>query len=243
MFHIRGLWTAIAAVGFVLASIGCSSNSSPEAAQKPSRKDAGGRDDKHVAKGPARHMQAVEQPKRQESPPPPLPATMPKVNLSEELRANCLVKVGDVMPTPRLPDIKTGSLASLYGKKLTVVCFWAAVDRRSALETANILRSLTNEIAMPFAGKGVQVIGIELARNDVDTAAWESVRKTVSKLPFPCLSDGKGQYLGYLCKDDKVPRVYLLDPKGKILWFDVEYSRSTREDLVQGIRVALGELK
>ncbi len=89
----------------------------------------------------------------------------------------------------------------------------------------------------------MQVIGIELAHNDVDTAAWKSVREAVSKLPFPCLSDGKGQFLGRVCKDNKVPRVYLLDAKGKILWFDVEYSRATREDLVQGVRVALGELE
>jgi hypothetical protein len=243
MFHVRRLWIVVAVAGLALPNSGCSSNSSPEAARKPSRKDAGERGEKRAAKGPERHNQPAVQPKRQEPPAPPLPATMPKVNLSDELRANCLVKVGDVMPTPKLPDIKTDSLASLYGKKLTVVCFWTAVDRRSALETANILRSLTGEIAKPFAGKGVQVIGIELARNFVDKAAWESVREAVSKLPFPCLSDGKGQYLGYLCKDDKVPRVYLLDAKGKILWFDVEYSRSTREDLVQGIRVALGELK
>jgi hypothetical protein len=235
MFHIRGLWIAIAAAGFILASIGCSTNTSPEPARKPSGKEAGGKGDKHVGFAPQKHRKPALQPKQQEPPP-----TMPKVNLSDELWANCLVKVGDVMP---LPDIKTKSLASLYGKKLTVVCFWTAVDRRSALETANILRSLTGEIAKPFADKGVQVIGIELARNMVDMPAWESVREAVSKLPFPCLSDGKGQYLAYLCKDDKVPRVYLLDPKGKILWFDVEFSRSTREDLVQGIRVALGELK
>ena len=44
-------------------------------------------------------------------------------------------------------------------------------------------------------------------------------------------------------KDDADIVLYLLDAQGKILWFDVEYSRSTREDLVQGIRVALGELK
>jgi peroxiredoxin len=245
MFQVRRLWTVVMAVGFALATFGCSSNSSPEAARKPSGKDMGGRGEKRAAKGPERHKQPVVQPKRQEPPLPPPPATMPTVNLSDELRANCLVKVGDVMPKTDQLDIngKTQSLASLYGKKLTVVCFWTAVDRRSALETANILRSLTGEIAKPFADKGVQVIGIELARNDVDKAAWESVRKAVSELPFPCLSDGKGQYLAYLCKDDKVPRVYLLDAKGKILWFDVEYSRSTREDLVQGIRVALGDLK
>jgi peroxiredoxin len=233
MFQFRSSWIVVIAAGLALTSIGCSPKPSHEAAGKPT--------DKNAAKRPANQDRAVVQPRRE----PPPPATIPKVNLSDELRAGCLVEVGDALPKGELPDLadKTHSLASLYGKNLTVVCFWTAASRRTQLEAADTLRSLTNDVAKPFVKKGVQVIGIEVARNFVNGAAWESIRETVSKLPFPCLTDGKGQYLGNVCKDDKMPRVFLLDAKGKILWFDVEYSRSTREDLVQGIRVALGELK
>jgi peroxiredoxin len=236
MFQSRKSWVAVIVAGLALSLAGCPS--------KPSG-NANARADKHPAPQPTSESQ--QEPTAREAKPeePPPPPTIPKVNLSAELRAKCLVDVGMVMPKAELPDLanKTHLLASLYGKKLTVVCFWTAVDRRSALEAANTLRSLANDVAKPFAEKGVQVIGIEVARNFVDVAASDSIRETVSKLPFPCLSDGKGQYLGRVCKDDKVPRVFLLDAEGKILWFDVEYSRSTREDLVQGIRVALGELK
>ena len=135
------------------------------------------------------------------------------------------------------------SLASLYGKKLTVVCFWTAVDRRTALEAADTLRSLTNDVARPFARKGVQVIGIELAQTTWIWRLEEHSRSRVETAVSMSRRDGKGQFLGRVCKDDKLPRVFLLDAKGKILWFDVEYSRATREDLVQGIRVALGELE
>jgi hypothetical protein len=37
----------------------------------------------------------------------------------------------------------------------------------------------------------------------------------------------------------KLPRSYLLDPSGKILWFDLEYSPTTRRDLAQAIRFTL----
>jgi hypothetical protein len=37
-----------------------------------------------------------------------------------------------------------------------------------------------------------------------------------------------------------MPRTYLLDPTGKILWFDVEYSRSTRRDLSEALDAMVG---
>jgi peroxiredoxin len=236
VFQISRLWMVVVAAGFAAMSVGCSSETSHRPDARSSAKE-------HLGEGVRRQQRAAVKPKLEEPPLPPV--TIPKVKLSDELRKNCLVQVGDVMPKAELPDRagKTQRIASLYGQKLTVVCLWTAADRRSQLEAAETLRSLTNDIAKPFAGKGVRVIAIEVARNTVVPEARQNIRETVSKLPFPCLMDGKGQFLGSVCKDDKLPRVYLLDADGKILWFDVEYSRSTREDLTQGIRVALGELK
>ena len=39
----------------------------------------------------------------------------------------------------------------------------------------------------------------------------------------------------------KLPRTYLLDPTGKILWFDIEYSLGTRRELNQALRAVAGE--
>jgi len=39
---------------------------------------------------------------------------------------------------------------------------------------------------------------------------------------------------------EKLPRTYLLDAQGKILWFDIEYSRSTRRELLEAVRFVLG---
>ena len=230
MLQFRRSWVVVIAAGLALTGMGCSSKPSHEAAHKPA--------DKNAAKRPANQDRAVVQPNRE----PPPPATIPKVNLSDELRAGCLVKVGDALPKGELPDLanKTHSVDSLYGKKLTVVCFFTVgPTHRVAIEAVDALRSLTNEIAEPFGKKGVQVVGIDVVvPKAVVVRGVQEAGAT-----FPCLLDAKGEYFRKIARDSKVPRVYLLDAKGKILWFDVEYSRSTREDLVQGIRVALGELR
>jgi len=38
-----------------------------------------------------------------------------------------------------------------------------------------------------------------------------------------------------------MPRTFLLDANGKVLWFDVEYSRAARRDLIVSIKAVLGE--
>ena len=60
------------------------------------------------------------------------------------------------------------------------------------------------------------------------------------EIKLPVLLDSDGKYFDKLASA-KVLRTYLLDSAGKILWFDVEYSRSTRRDLLAAIEVALTE--
>ena len=40
----------------------------------------------------------------------------------------------------------------------------------------------------------------------------------------------------------RVPRTYVLDKDGKILWFDIEYSQSTRRDLANALTYFLQNL-
>jgi hypothetical protein len=58
---------------------------------------------------------------------------------------------------------------------------------------------------------------------------------------FANLLDPKGEFLAKAAKDRQLPRVFLVDGQGKILWFDVEYSRTTRHDLLQAIEVTLAQ--
>jgi hypothetical protein len=56
---------------------------------------------------------------------------------------------------------------------------------------------------------------------------------------LPCLLDTKGGLFARIASDGKTPRVYLLDAKGKILWFDVGFARPAREELLRRIQTLL----
>ncbi|MFH1924704.1 MAG: hypothetical protein ABIP48_33040, partial [Planctomycetota bacterium] len=70
----------------------------------------------------------------------------------------------------------------------------------------------------------------------------EAVRKSVEEAGagFTNLLDPDGALFARVATE-KLPRVYLLDADGKVLWFDLEFSRTTRDNLVQALQVALGE--
>jgi len=57
---------------------------------------------------------------------------------------------------------------------------------------------------------------------------------------LPIFLDPGGTYFAQVATE-KPPRLYLLDGQGKILWFDLEYSETTRQQLGQAIQVVLGE--
>jgi len=171
---------------------------------------------------------------------PPAPLSIPNVVLSEELRATCLVGVGDVFPTAQLPDLN-GNLKTLneqYGPKLTVICFWTiGSTHRSELVAEAVLRDLAKKVAEPFGSQGVVVCGVNVGDSS------ERVRQLVerTKAPFPILSDFDGTLYAKVATERKMPRTFLLDREGRILWFDVEYSRSAWHDLIQGIQAALSK--
>ncbi|MBN1396081.1 MAG: TlpA family protein disulfide reductase [Pirellulales bacterium] len=173
-----------------------------------------------------------------EGPPPPL--VIPQVVMSDELRATCLINVGDAMPEAELTDLDGNArkLSGLYGPKLTVVCFWTiGSSARSQLVAEAVLKDLMKGVVGPFGERGVRVVAI-----DVDDGLDE-VKKYVSaaEATFPLLLDPRGEFYAKIAKERKMPRTLLLDAQGKVLWFDVEYSNTARRDLTQGIEAALNE--
>ena len=58
----------------------------------------------------------------------PPPSGIPKVEMADKDARTCLVKVGDVLPDAKLPDLagKEQRLHDLYGPRLTIVFFWNA---------------------------------------------------------------------------------------------------------------------
>lgn len=162
------------------------------------------------------------------------PAEMPVVVLSEQHAATCLVNVGDTIPDVRLPDIdgKDQDLSKLLGDPLTVLVFWTASDPHSLVELAD----LAVDVASPLAARGVKVVGV-CERDSAETAKAACQKQGVS---FPVLVDGDGKFYNQLATA-KLPRTYLLDSSGKVLWLDIEYARSTRHDLREALRSLLAQ--
>jgi peroxiredoxin len=159
------------------------------------------------------------------------PATMPHVLLSKGDEAACKVKVGDAMPTielPKLGETSKTKLAELYGKNATVVVFWKSDRRMSQQQLADIKA----DIVEPFQKEGVAVVGVAVDESAKDADA--AVKKSGASIPNLHDADGKAfAQLG----SGRFPRTYVLDPSGKIVWFDIEYSLATRRELHQALEV------
>jgi len=158
----------------------------------------------------------------------PVIRTIPTAPMSEEDRDTCLLKVGDSMPAAELPDLegKVQPLAALYGKKLTLVCFWKAGDSKMSKRRAvELLQSLGIDLAARFATGGVPLIAVNVGNDRETVGQLLSQAKAASPtMPqFPCLLDQDGTFFAQVATK-KLPRVYLLDAEGKVLWFDIEYN-------------------
>lgn len=162
------------------------------------------------------------------------PASIPPVLLSKQHQALCRIGVGDTMPPIELTQLggRRMKLSDFYGRAATVVVFWKS-DRRMALAE---LADLGPDVIEPFGDQGVAVVGI--AVQEPARTAQATLRRAEAR--FPNLLDPAGQTLAKV-GSDKLPRTYLVDPQGKVLWFDIEYSLATRRELNQALRSIVGK--
>jgi peroxiredoxin len=164
-------------------------------------------------------------------PPTVRPAVMPEVVLSGAQADDCFIRVGDQFPDFRLPDLagRAQTLTDVRGDGLTVVVFWAG-DRLAAEDQ---LRYLDEHIAR-YADLSVRAVAINVGETP------EQVRGAVETLEVsvPVLLDLSRRLYSRIGKDH-LPRTYLLDQDGRVLWFDIEFSRHTRENLEQAIHASL----
>jgi len=158
--------------------------------------------------------------------------TMPVLALTQGHAATCRVQVGDTFPNLQLPDTggQAQTLSALLGPRLTVVFFWNG-KKPTTLEE---LKDLSDDVVKRFGTHGVKVVGI--STQDDPQLASELVKQ--SGAVFPNLCDVDGQAYAQVATG-KSPRTYLIDTNGKIVWFDLEYSPTTRRDLTQAIRFTL----
>jgi peroxiredoxin len=159
---------------------------------------------------------------------------MPHVSMSKNDEAACKLKVGDKMPAIELPKLGESSkakLTDLFGKNATVVVFWKG-DRRMSQQQ---LADARVDILEPFGNAGVAIVGVAVDQSAKDAEA--AVKKSGAN--FPNLHDADGKAFAQV-GSGRFPRTYVLDPGGKIVWFDIEYSLATRRELHQALEVITG---
>lgn len=181
-----------------------------------------------AAANPKRHVVRKEV---TEEPPRP---TIPKVWLSKYHGQWSTIGVGAALPALELAQLGGAmtKLPSQYGKQATVVLFWQP-DRwmaRSALE------DLVAYGAEKHDPEQVAILSIAV-RQPVGAVQRELNQ---AKATFPTFLDSDGKALATV-GSVALPRVYVLDPTGKIVWFDIEYSEATRRELQQTLAVLTAE--
>lgn len=157
---------------------------------------------------------------------------MPKITMSEAHAKTCRVQVGDAFPNLALGDLagQQQDFAKLLGKQLTVVVFWRVGSPTSLEEVADVQRMILRR----FAPQGVAAVGINVG--DERQLAAELAKQAGAS--YPQLSDQDRQAFDQVATAH-LPRTYLLDGAGKVVWFDLEYSRTTRRDLAAAVRYSL----
>jgi peroxiredoxin len=231
-----------------LVALGCQQSSPPkpvetapaqeQAAEKPAVTQSSPQETAPGEAAAPGQASAAETPAPEAPPNTPLPpAKVPDVLLSEDQLKTCLVKSGESMPDAKLKDLGgvEQSVRGLYGKQFTVLTFWKSGDVYKQMEAADLLSFLQNSVAARFADKGVKVIAVDVGD------APEAVKSvtTEAHATYPVLLDADGQYFGQVALE-KLPRVYLLDSVGKVVWFDLDYSNTTRENLKLSLEVVTG---
>ena len=88
------------------------------------------------------------------------------------------------------------------------------------------LEDLHYQVVPEYDSLDVAVVGIPVHLSS------NSARRIVSqaKAQFPQLMDPSGNAMAEV-GNTAMPRIYVLDDEGKIVWFDIEYSESTRREL------------
>jgi len=150
--------------------------------------------------------------------------TKPIVVLSDAHRKLCLKAVGDSVGTSKVTDIngKTYELTQLLSDRLTILVFW---DATSAL-AAEQFRRLPVDVLAKFATHRVRVIAVNVGGDlkATKTLTGDAADKIVS------LVDEQKSLFHQFAKQG-VPRTYLLNDQGQIVWFDTEYSLGMQRSL------------
>lgn len=180
----------------------------------------------------------------QESTADATPTQPPEVFLSAQHAALCKVQVGENLPEFALPSATQPTddpvpLADQLGSKATIVAFWKGERAMGK----SMLRDLALDIAANYQADAAEGATPEVAiiAVAVETEPGEALALT-GKLGYEntVLLDKSGEAYAQLATD-RLPRIYVLNAAGEIVWMDIEYSLSTRRELHRSVAALAGE--
>ncbi len=151
---------------------------------------------------------------------------LPAVLMSSNHKEMCQVGVGEPLPTLNLRTRAGQAMQfdQLRGEKGTVI----ALHGNGGWMTDTLLADLGPEVADLYSSEGIRVV----------TVSTNSVAQTPDGITALRISQQEAEKtLG----SGRMPRVYVLDADGKIVWFDIEYSLSTRRELQQVVKSLTSE--
>jgi hypothetical protein len=153
------------------------------------------------------------------------PAVAPKVVLSAAHAKASKVRVGEALPAAEVKDAagQARPLAGLRGQGLTAFVFWNNDHRVSA----EAVRRLPKLLA---AVKGITIVAIHSGK------ATAAPPMPAADSPVIHATDAASAALSAVCTDGKVPRIYLVDKAGLILWLDIEFSIDTERHIQDAAR-------
>ena len=160
--------------------------------------------------------------------------TKPSVVLSQAHRDTCSKFLGDDVNGITVTDMdgKSHSLKDLLSDRLTVLIFWSE-HSYSGLEQ---FRRVPVDVLAKFASFRVKVVAANVGGDPSSTRrlTGDAADKIVS------LVDQESKLLDQFATS-KLPRTYVLDKNGKILWLDLEYSQSTIRSLDNALTYFLAQ--
>ncbi|WP_145249615.1 redoxin family protein [Aeoliella mucimassa] len=162
---------------------------------------------------------------------------VPKVLLSDQHQEMVKIGVGDKFPEVTLPPAAAGGesapMVKQFGQQVTVV----GVFSRDGAMAKTMLRDLQFDINKQYnalnPGAGMaNVLPVAIATGLTQDQATQTA--SAASFEGTLLLDGDGTATAAL-GTGRMPRIYVLDSKGSVVWFDIEYSSSTRREMQQAV--------
>jgi hypothetical protein len=216
------------------AIAGCKDKKDPEQKPTDGKAAAAKKQGSTTDKAPKHHV--TKRPTKVVVPPPI--AQVPPVKMSKQHRDQLSVFQNDALPAEILDgeliglDGKAHTLRTEMGAKLTVVLFWSS-DHAYATEE---LRYLAAKVAQEFGDQGVKIVTIN--QRDTQAQARQAAGDAGASALVTLLDSEKT--LKQLASGS-VPRTYLLDAEGRVLWLDTVFDRTTQRDLHGAIDFVLNK--